>query len=121
MPQGSSAWVWMSIATTSSILGSFSFVILVSRRRRDGTALIVQSCKLVIPYNKFGKTPERQDDLAQAGAFETDFWKHADLWEPDAVIARGPLTCKGWRVCDRAMPATPPPHPREVLGYCPAR
>jgi hypothetical protein len=25
MPQGSSAWVWMSIATTSSILGSFNF------------------------------------------------------------------------------------------------
>jgi hypothetical protein len=24
MPQGSSAWVWMSIATTSSMLGSFN-------------------------------------------------------------------------------------------------
>src|SRR5713226_4326579 len=49
MPQGSSAWVWMSMATTSSMLGIFSFVILASIGRR------VAFCELIILYNEFGK------------------------------------------------------------------
>src|SRR6188508_3041733 len=49
MPQGSSAWVWMSIATTSSMSGSFSLGISGSRR------LIFRSGKLIILYNKFRK------------------------------------------------------------------
>src|SRR5436190_16804748 len=49
MPQGSSAWVWISIATTSSMLGISSFGILASIDR--GAAF----CKLIILYNEFGK------------------------------------------------------------------
>src|SRR6266566_9676022 len=49
MPQGSSAWVWMSIATTSSMLGILGFGILASIDR--GVAF----CKLIILYNEFGK------------------------------------------------------------------
>src|SRR3954467_14939507 len=37
MPQGSSAWVWMSIATTSSILGSINLDMLISWRSIDCT------------------------------------------------------------------------------------
>src|ERR1700688_2912588 len=78
MPQGSSAWVWMSIATTSSSLGSFNFGIWFP----DG--LILWSGKLIILHNKFRKAAEmvrgnREDSMAQADAFETDFWKHANL------------------------------------------
>src|ERR1700730_6147305 len=78
MPQGSSAWVWMSIATTSSTLGSFNLGIWVPG------GLILRFGELIILYNKFRKTAEtmgrkRKDIMAQAEAFETDFWKDANL------------------------------------------
>src|SRR5882724_11761011 len=50
MPQGSSAWVWMSIATTFSISGSFSLAISVVPG-----GLLFRLGKLIIPYNKFRK------------------------------------------------------------------
>ena len=50
-------------------------------------------------------------------AFETDFWKHADLWEPDAVIARGPLICKGWRFVIGRCPQPPSANRGEILGH----
>src|SRR4051794_9988382 len=50
MPQGSSAWVWMSIATMLSMSGSLSLDMRASWRLLDfGT------CKLIISYNGFGK------------------------------------------------------------------
>src|SRR5437879_13383900 len=52
MPQGSSAWVWMSIATTFSISGSLSLGIWGSRRLAFGSG------KLIILYNKFRKAAE---------------------------------------------------------------
>src|SRR5580693_890775 len=80
MPQGSSAWVWMSIATKSSGLSTLSLGISVSQPG----GLIFRSGKLIIPYNKFRKaagTNKRraEDQMAQAAAFETDFWKDANL------------------------------------------
>jgi hypothetical protein len=42
--------VWMSIATTSSILGSFSLGISLGSRR-----LMIALGKLIILYNEFGK------------------------------------------------------------------
>jgi hypothetical protein len=59
MPQGSSAWVWMSIATTSSILGSFNFAIW-------SPAPDWMFDKLIIRYNKFGKPAGRHAAPAEA-------------------------------------------------------
>src|SRR6185369_1325446 len=56
MPQGSSAWVWMSMAMTFSISGSLSLGIWASPG-----GLIFGSGKLIILYNKFRKTAEAKE------------------------------------------------------------
>src|SRR5438046_3880758 len=56
MPQGSSAWVWMSIATTFSISGSLSLGI-----SGFPAGLIFGSGKLIILYNKFRKAAEAKE------------------------------------------------------------
>src|ERR1019366_8731873 len=61
MPQGSSAWVWMSIATTSSMLGSFNFAIWFP-------APDWMFGKLIIRYNKFGKPAGRHAAPVEAKA-----------------------------------------------------
>src|SRR5260370_22201245 len=53
MPQGSSAWVWMSIATKSSMLGSFNWGMFVP-------GLISWLGKLIIRYNKLRKTAKNK-------------------------------------------------------------
>src|ERR1700692_2470442 len=60
MPQGSSAWVWISIATKSSGLSTLSLGICVSHPEYlIFGSLIFRSGKLIIPYNKFRKTAEQ--------------------------------------------------------------
>src|SRR3981189_2185463 len=59
MPQGSSAWVWMSMAVTFSISGSLSLGIL-----RFPGGLIG---KLIILYNKFRKAAETRSLTHQGG------------------------------------------------------
>src|SRR5882724_1986800 len=83
MPQGSSAWVWMSIATTSSISGSLSLAICGSRRLDflasvNGLYYITNSARRQEKIAERSRK-SREGGMAQAEAFETDFWKDANL------------------------------------------
>src|SRR6476620_3426000 len=110
MPQGSSAWVWMSIAVTFSISGSLSFGI------SGFPGLIFQFRKLIILYNKFRKAAEIKP--LEGGGSHADYngqRPHSSLQYLTPAAYAATFTATGARLRNpdqlRRSPVAPPaPH-----------